>query len=169
MKPEKILGYILFIGVIGILINVNWFTFVDPNSLLIVFGCTLGIVLISSGVAGTVRGPKSRLYRWQTVTIAFAGSGMIGIVVGLVFLLQDVNDPQSVGPAMAFAILSGWSAIIGMSLVSIPMEDRYNKETENYSEMSISRAAWFGFPIFSFFMTLFALFILIAILNNAIQ
>ncbi len=53
---------------------------------------------------------------------AFAPAmGMIGTVIGLVQMLQTMNDPSSIGPAMAVALLTTFYGAVLANLIFIPM------------------------------------------------
>ena len=47
--------------------------------------------------------------------------GMIGTLIGLVAMLQNLSDPSSIGPAMAVALLTTFYGSILANLVFIPM------------------------------------------------
>jgi len=50
--------------------------------------------------------------------------GMIGTLVGLVIMLQHMNDPKTIGPAMAIALLTTFYGAIIANLVALPMADK---------------------------------------------
>lgn len=58
--------------------------------------------------------------------------GMIGTLIGLVQMLQNLNDPASIGPAMAVALLTTFYGAVMANLLFIPMakklEDRSGDE-----------------------------------------
>ena len=47
--------------------------------------------------------------------------GMIGTLIGLVQMLQTMNDPSSIGPAMAVALLTTLYGAVIANVVCIPM------------------------------------------------
>ncbi len=47
--------------------------------------------------------------------------GMIGTVIGLVLMLKRMNDPSTIGPAMAVALLTTFYGAVLANLVFIPM------------------------------------------------
>ncbi len=49
--------------------------------------------------------------------------GMIGTLVGLVNMLANMDDPKSIGPAMAVAILTTLYGAIIANLVAVPLKD----------------------------------------------
>ncbi len=58
--------------------------------------------------------------------------GMIGTLIGLVQMLQNLNDPASIGPAMAVALLTTFYGAVLSNLIFLPMakklEDRSGDE-----------------------------------------
>ncbi len=47
--------------------------------------------------------------------------GMIGTLIGLVIMLQNLDDPSSIGPAMATALLTTFYGSVLANLIFIPM------------------------------------------------
>lgn len=50
--------------------------------------------------------------------------GMIGTLVGLVIMLQNMNDPASIGPAMAVALITTFYGALFANLFALPMADK---------------------------------------------
>lgn len=50
--------------------------------------------------------------------------GMIGTLVGLVIMLQNMNDPSKIGPAMAVALLTTLYGALAANLIALPMADK---------------------------------------------
>jgi len=65
--------------------------------------------------------------------------GMIGTLVGLVQMLADLEDPASIGPAMAVALLTTLYGAVIANLVALPIADKLaNKiETERINKSLI--------------------------------
>ncbi|MEL4423896.1 flagellar motor protein PomA [Shewanella algae] len=61
--------------------------------------------------------------------------GMIGTLIGLVAMLSNMDDPKSIGPAMAVALLTTLYGAIIANMVAIPIADklalRMNEEMLN--------------------------------------
>ncbi len=49
---------------------------------------------------------------------------MIGTLVGLVIMLQNMDDPSKIGPAMAVALLSTLYGALVANLVALPLADK---------------------------------------------
>ncbi|TQV85566.1 flagellar motor protein PomA [Aliikangiella coralliicola] len=52
--------------------------------------------------------------------------GMIGTLIGLVAMLSNMDDPKSIGPAMAVALLTTLYGAIMANMVGIPIADKLN-------------------------------------------
>ncbi len=50
--------------------------------------------------------------------------GMIGTLVGLVQMLQNMSDPSSIGPAMAVALLTTLYGAIVANVIALPIKDK---------------------------------------------
>lgn len=50
--------------------------------------------------------------------------GMIGTLIGLVQMLQNMNDPSAIGPAMAVALITTFYGAIIANLVCLPMSGK---------------------------------------------
>lgn len=50
--------------------------------------------------------------------------GMIGTLVGLVAMLSNMDDPKSIGPAMAVALLTTLYGAVVANMVAIPISDK---------------------------------------------
>lgn len=81
---------------------------------------------------------KKRHLRGQGVFKAMGAAspafGMIGTLVGLVQMLQNMSDPASIGPSMAVALLTTMYGAILANVLFLPMskklEERSNEETQ---------------------------------------
>lgn len=58
--------------------------------------------------------------------------GMMGTVIGLVQMLNTMDDPSSIGPGMAIALITTFYGIVLANLVFLPLAGRirHNKEEE---------------------------------------
>ncbi|MDL2271862.1 MotA/TolQ/ExbB proton channel family protein [Desulfovibrio sp. OttesenSCG-928-I05] len=55
--------------------------------------------------------------------------GMIGTVIGLVQMLQSMEDPSSIGPAMAVALITTFYGAVLANLVFIPLAGKLKKRS----------------------------------------
>ena len=60
----------------------------------------------------------------KALEISAPAFGMIGTLVGLVNMLANMDDPKSIGPAMAVAILTTLYGAIIANLVAVPLKDK---------------------------------------------
>ena len=59
--------------------------------------------------------------------------GMIGTLIGLVAMLSNMDDPKSIGPAMAVALLTTLYGAIMANLVGIPISEKLNARDKEES------------------------------------
>lgn len=66
------------------------------------------------------------------------GLGMLGTLVGLVQMLNNMDDPNSVGPAMAVALLTTFYGAFIAQMIAIPLADKLNlKALDEHRNMSL--------------------------------
>ncbi len=68
--------------------------------------------------------------------------GMIGTLIGLVSMLMAMDDPKSIGPAMAVALLTTLYGALLANLVCIPIANKL--ETRSASEGQLKKIALHG-------------------------
>jgi len=56
--------------------------------------------------------------------------GMIGTLIGLVQMLANLDDPASIGPAMAIAMLTTFYGALMANLIALPMADKLFTKTQ---------------------------------------
>ncbi|WP_026671646.1 flagellar motor protein MotP [Alkalihalobacterium bogoriense] len=56
--------------------------------------------------------------------------GMIGTLIGLVIMLQNLNDPSTLGPSMAIALLTTLYGTVLANLVFLPMAAKLENKTD---------------------------------------
>jgi len=54
--------------------------------------------------------------------------GMIGTLIGLVQMLQSMDDPSKIGPAMAVALLTTFYGSIMANIIFIPIAGKLKRE-----------------------------------------
>ena len=55
--------------------------------------------------------------------------GMLGTLVGLVQMLANLDDPASIGPAMAVAMLTTFYGALIANLIALPIADKLARKT----------------------------------------
>ncbi len=163
LRYENIIGYVLFIALMGwTMITATSsevslpFTpldmFIHWPSLLVVVGGTVALVLFAGDAAGG-----------KSLTLSFAFTGLIGVLMGFVQVLHSLSSRsiKDVASAATFIISSCFIALVGMMLVGIPLEDRSVKARKNYKELTVSRIAWYVFPLLTLIFLFFVLILVI--------
>lgn len=112
-------------------------TFMKRGILLVSDGTEEGIVravleIEMSNMVKRHRTGQEILKGMGTMAPAF---GMIGTLIGLVQMLQNLDDPSSIGPAMAVALLTTFYGAVMANCLFLPMakklEERSNEEALN--------------------------------------
>jgi chemotaxis protein MotA len=57
--------------------------------------------------------------------------GMIGTLIGLVIMLQNMADPDSIGPAMAIALLTTLYGMLLANLIALPLADKLGNRSRD--------------------------------------
>lgn len=57
--------------------------------------------------------------------------GMIGTLIGLVKMLMQMDDPSSIGPAMAIALITTFYGVLLANLIFLPMAGKLKKRSSN--------------------------------------
>jgi len=71
--------------------------------------------------------------------------GMIGTLVGLVVMLQNMDDPKKIGPGMAVALLTTLYGAVIANMVCLPLADKLNNtHGQEMLAMTIAQAAVAG-------------------------
>lgn len=66
------------------------------------------------------------------------GLGMLGTLVGLVQMLNNMSDPSSVGPAMAVALLTTFYGAFIAQVIALPFAEKLHlKATDEHRNMSL--------------------------------
>jgi len=67
---------------------------------------------------------------WSAVADAAPAMGMIGTIVGLIGMFMRMNDPASIGPSMALALLTTLYGIILSGIIAGPIAGRLERLSE---------------------------------------
>ncbi|OIJ18228.1 motility protein A [Anaerobacillus alkalidiazotrophicus] len=86
-------------------------------------------IMMAEVVATEERHRKGRLIIEKCGEYAPAW-GMIGTLIGLVLMLQNLNDPATLGPNMAIALITTLYGTLLANLVFIPMASKLANKTE---------------------------------------
>jgi flagellar motor component MotA len=104
---------------LGMLMGIgsNLHAFVDPPSIIIVVTFTVGALWLSgASLPAMVRAVTSpglpaderaeAVSAWKLATHAAVASGIIGVMVGAVIMLRNIDDIGAIGPGLAICILT---------------------------------------------------------------
>ncbi len=80
-------------------------------------------------------------HRWGAKVFQALGDvapamGMIGTLIGLVQMLSNMDDPKSIGPAMAVALLTTLYGAMMATMVFLPMADKLNLRMTEEARMN---------------------------------
>ncbi|NIM59615.1 MAG: hypothetical protein GTO16_11840, partial [Candidatus Aminicenantes bacterium] len=156
LRLENFIGYALFIAVVGwtIVSSISSYesggplnplaVFIYWPSILVVLGGTIVLVMFIGDAAG------------RSSTLSFALTGLIGSLMAFVqtlisFSARGIKDVAS---AMTFIISSCFIALLGMMLVGMPLEDHAIKTEKNKKQLTLSRIAWYVFPLVALILLL---------------
>jgi hypothetical protein len=160
-------GYLLFIAmVVGTLVRAAITGDVETNvagyhawewlvywpSLLVVLGGTTALVLyIGNGAKG------------RAFTFGFAVTGFIGSLMGLIQVLLGMaaKSIQEVSFGVTLILSSCFFALLGMVLVGAPLEDLDVKNSQSGRRSTMSRVAWYVFPLVTMIFVVITLVIVI--------
>lgn len=70
---------------------------------------------------------------WEALGDVAPAMGMIGTLIGLVAMLSNMDDPKSIGPAMAVALLTTLYGAMLANMVAIPFSDKLKLRMEEES------------------------------------
>jgi flagellar motor component MotA len=133
------LGYVLFL--------LLW-VWAFPYSTGILMAIAPAVLLV---LGGTIAMMLFMRDSGPTLSTAFAAMGLIGSLLGIIQMLfgltEGVEGIGHVALALAFFIASCLTALLGMVLVSAPLEDRSIRTELVTSPSAFSRAAWYVFPL----------------------
>jgi flagellar motor component MotA len=149
MNVQAIIGIVGFVGitVAAILMGSPLFTFFDVSATICCVGGTIFLLgaIHGFGTSAAAIGSGLRGLLWSNpehqgteahehnAHIASTGGilcmlmGGLGALIGLIQMLQNMNDPTTIGPAMAFALLSTFYAIVLNMLIFVPV-GRFHRE-----------------------------------------
>lgn len=149
MNLASLSGLIICAGLMlyGILLGSPVIIFFDPVSLLIVPVTTLCLLMTTHGsrpvmsafgnaargLFGATGEPLIPADRREILTVANSGvsytglTGLTGVLLGLIQMLRNMDDPSTIGPAMAVALLCGFYSVILMMFVFEPMRRHFSE------------------------------------------
>ena len=83
---------------------------------------------------------KENIEVWELMASQFPAWGMIGTLIGLVLMLQNMSDPSSIGPQMAVALITTFYGSLFANWLSTPIANKmkfYSKQEMLVKEVTI--------------------------------
>lgn len=150
------------IGLIGIIIT--FLVAIDlPNFEISIFYNLPSILLvIGGGVAFTIFASFKKENLGGYLTLGFALSGLIGVMGGIIQMFKYSDNIAKIGPAAALALLSLFSALVGMMLISMPLSDNYQYICVDRKNKAVFRLFEFVFPILVLIFSTIIMFMIFA-------
>ena len=136
---KSLIGFAGMIGMMLWAMECNVGNFVNVPSILIVFGLTFfGLLASGRKMIAAVSGlfdkhaDEEQLYE-ASDTFIYAGrlsmaSGWVGVLIGLVLMLANMDDPAAVGPAMAICLLTALYGTILKYFIFNPLSDQLTEK-----------------------------------------
>ncbi|WP_240374588.1 flagellar motor protein MotP [Bacillus piscicola] len=87
-------------------------------------------IMMAEVVAMEERHQKGRLLYEKAGEYA-PSWGMVGTLIGLVLMLQELQDPTSLGPNMALALITTLYGTVLANLIFLPIASKLEQKTEN--------------------------------------
>ena len=56
--------------------------------------------------------------------------GLVGTVVGLIFMLETMSDPSTIGPAMAVALTATFYGVVSANLLFLPLSNKLKERSK---------------------------------------
>ncbi len=122
-----------------------------PSLLVVVGGTTALVLYIGNGAKG------------QAFTFGFAVTGFIGSLMGFIQVLLGMagRSIQEVSTGLTLMLSSCFFALLGMMAVGAPLEDFTVRDSRVTPRSTMSRAAWYVFPLVALIFVVIALVIVI--------
>ena len=136
MSKRKIVAFASVFGLClaGMMLGAPLYVFIDPTSVVIWYGIVVGGIFWShsmedlTNASATFWGSEpldeTRALQDRATFLRLAelstAVGWVGTLIGLIQMLQKLDDPSAIGPAMAVALLTMFYGVIGAELVFRP-------------------------------------------------
>ncbi|MBR4515409.1 MAG: motility protein A [Lachnospiraceae bacterium] len=116
--------------------------FMKKGVMLIVDGTDPELVrsILEADLVNTDARHQGNIGFWKNVCAMGPAWGMIGTLIGLVLMLKDLSDPDSIGPNMAVALITTFYGSVLANWICTPVAnklDAYNSAEMKLKEMMI--------------------------------
>jgi len=68
---------------------------------------------------------------FKALASEFPAWGLIGTLVGLILMLRSLNDPSTIGPAMAVSLITTFYGSVLANFICIPISEKLQKNSDN--------------------------------------
>lgn len=139
---------------------------IQDTSALIVGAGALGAALMSIPLLGRLEGEVSRIRRYAVAMSAAASgsvmAGLIGCIMGLVIVMENLGNPDMIGPGVAIAFVASIYGCLGFLVFSAVEQAFKGRVLDHYpvkefDHRPIFLAGSMSLLLFSVFMILYAL------------
>ncbi|MBX6422891.1 flagellar motor protein PomA [Thermosulfurimonas sp. F29] len=86
--------------------------------------------VLSKEIQLTAQRHETGINMFKSMGDAAPAFGMIGTLIGLVQMLSSMEDPKSIGPAMAVALLTTLYGAVMANLIFLPIADKLSHRSE---------------------------------------
>lgn len=122
--------------------SVNMDPFLRKGIMLVVDGTDPEMVrnVLETEVTFIEERHKGSAQIWEMLAEQFPAWGMIGTLVGLVIMLQNLDDPSTIGPKMAVALITTFYGSLFNNYLSVPFATKlkeYSQQELTVKELSI--------------------------------
>lgn len=140
-----IVGEVLFLGLIFSLIVINGsiMAFIDIPGILVSLGISSALTIISFsfrdiksalwhafGMEGTKDELRKSAYIWEAIARNLMLAGAIGLIIGIIQMLQNLSDPTVIGPSVAVAIITVFYGFFFSAVLPFPAMFMIKKRIE---------------------------------------
>jgi chemotaxis protein MotA len=94
--------------------------------------------ILSKDISQAIERHERGKYIFKVIGDAGPAMGMIGTLVGLVQMMSNMSDPNSIGPAMAVALLTTLYGAVLANAIALPISDKLDyraKEEKNNKQL----------------------------------
>jgi flagellar motor component MotA len=151
----RAVSYLGGIGLIAVAIILGGtaLSFYNAPAVLIVFGGGIFFTLAAHGIAGlknalaasignkhhNAGSAKTHIAVLLTLKNAFLGAGAVGMLIGVIQMLGNLDDPSRIGPAMAVALLSLLYGFLLGDLLVGPLANRLLAQSKTHSDSNAAQ------------------------------
>lgn len=179
MGIGRFLGFVAMMGLIAaaVMFGAPITVFIDVPSAILVLGVTTcgafmsfpagRLVAAFFGSGGGAEEAAQRAHVLHRVADLAVASGLVGTIIGLVQMLQGLDDPTAIGPAMAVALLTLFYGVVLGELVLRSLASGAADASSGAKAAPGRRGAVSIYvPIASLFILMFCFFVMLLAMGN---